>query len=47
LLLGLSGVGLFLLKNSKRLRAIVFYSSLSLKNIEQATHIYIKGEEGE
>lgn len=40
-----SVVGLLLLKYYKGLRAILFYSALGNNEIEEATHIYIRGSD--
>ncbi len=45
--LTLSVVGLFLLKYFKRLRAKVFYSTVTLAQLQEITHIYVLGREKE
>jgi hypothetical protein len=46
-LLTLSVVGLILLKYFIKLRAKVFYSIVSFREIDTATHVYVIGQEKE
>jgi hypothetical protein len=44
-LMTLSVVGLLLLKYYKKLRALTFYNQLDLSEINEATHVYVKGSD--